>query len=61
MTNHSNQAQAQRRIAAAQAARVPVDSQGRPTGPPTAYTYDDERGLLVDAAPSDGSPPNEAA
>jgi len=41
-----------RRIAAAQAARVPVDSQGRPTGKPTAYTYD-ERGLLVSAKPAE--------
>jgi YD repeat-containing protein len=37
-----------RRIAAARAARPRVDSQGRPTGKPTTYTYD-ERGLLVEA------------
>jgi hypothetical protein len=40
------------RIAAAQAARPSVDSQGRPKGKPTTYTYD-ATGKLVTAEPAD--------
>ena len=38
-------------IANAQAGRVPVDSQGRPTGPPTKYVY--ANGRLVSATPAE--------
>ena len=48
-------AQIERRIAAAQAARPPVDNQGRPTGKAATFTYD-EHGLLVSATPA---PPDE--
>jgi hypothetical protein len=41
----------EQRIANAQAARVAVDSQGRPTGKPTRYTYD-ASGRLLKAEPA---------
>ncbi len=50
MTNLSNEAQAERRIAAAQAHRTPVDSQGRPIGKRSTFTYD-EGGRLVSVTP----------
>jgi hypothetical protein len=51
MTEQERRVDKERRIAAAQAARPRVDSQGRPTTEPTKYTYDD-RGLLVTAVPA---------
>lgn len=39
-----------RRIAGGHAARTPVDSQGRPTGQPARFDYD-ERGILITAKP----------
>lgn len=55
MTHETPGAKA-RRIAAAQAARVHADSQGKPTGKPTRYTYDSS-GLLISAEPD----PDDAA
>lgn len=48
---------AERRIAAAQAAMTPVDSQGRPTKARATYTYGDD-GLLVSTTPAQ---PDDAA
>jgi hypothetical protein len=48
----SPQVQAERRIAAARAARVPVDSQGKPKGKPTRFVYDPDTNLLVSATPA---------
>ncbi len=47
----STQHAAELRIAAAQAHRTPVDSQGRPTEPHRVFTYDD-RGLLAAVTPT---------
>lgn len=47
--NHTRESQ--QRLALARAGRVPVDSQGQPTGPPSTFTYDDKGRLIkVDAA-----------
>lgn len=45
----SSETQARRRIG--RAPRRPVDSQGRPIGPPIVYKYDDD-GILVSAEPA---------
>lgn len=47
-SNLSSTALAERRIAAALAVKVPVDSQGVPMGSPIVYVYDDE-GRLISA------------
>ena len=41
-----------RRRAQFKSAHVPVDANGKPTGEPTTYTYDDA-GKLTDAKPAD--------
>jgi hypothetical protein len=47
----------ERIIAICEAARTPVDSQGKPTGKPAVYTYD-AAGRFVSATPA---PPDDAA
>lgn len=49
-SNLSSAAKAERRIAAAHAARHTVDNQGKPTSGPTVYKYDDN-GRLISAEP----------
>jgi hypothetical protein len=51
MTDISRPATIEQRIANAQAVRAAVDSQGRPTGKPSTYTYDDH-GRLIKAEPA---------
>lgn len=45
-----------KRIAAARAGHVPVDHNGRPTGPPSTYIYDDA-GHLVNVVPAPDTAP----
>lgn len=47
-SNLSDAVRAERRVAAALAVKVVVDSQGVPIGSPAVYTYDDE-GRLISA------------
>ncbi len=51
MTEHDmTPAAVTRRIAGVHSVRTPVDSQGRPTGQPAQFDYD-ERGILITATP----------
>jgi hypothetical protein len=47
MTESNRPVDIERRIAKAQAARAPVDNQGRPLADSATFTYD-ERGQLVE-------------
>lgn len=52
MTEHDmTPAAVTRRIAGAHSVGTPVDSQGRPTGQPAQFDYD-ERGILITAKPA---------
>jgi hypothetical protein len=52
MTEHDmTPAAVTRRIAGARSVGTPVDSQGRPTGQPARFDYD-ERGILIAAKPA---------
>lgn len=50
MTNHSTRTQVEQSIAAKQACRPKVDSQGRPVGEPVAHTYGPD-GRLIETEP----------
>jgi hypothetical protein len=48
-----------KRMAAARAARTRVDANGKPTGEPAVFTYD-EKGILIAAKPAPDSPAGRA-
>ena len=50
-SNLSPSAQFRLRRAAFKTAHVPVDANGKPTGPPTEFLYD-ESGRLIEAKPA---------